>query len=199
MPKMDEAYMAERRAQILDAAQACFVGKGVHPTSVNDICREAGLSVGGLYRHFKSKQEIVDGLFERSDAMNDEVFVELREGRRSVSQTTAELLRRFQMQGALEVIRMSLVMQAEAMRDDSVKAALARQLEFVRSSFSVAITELQRRGDVPEHVDPDAVATILIALFEGLKTQLAFEPGVVSPKLSTALAALLGGLFGESS
>ena len=191
--------MAGRRTQILDAAQTCFVEQGVHPTSVADICRRAGLSVGGLYRHFRSKQEIINALFERSDVMNDEVFVALREGRRSVEQTTAELLRRFAAQGALEVIRMSLVMQAEAMRDDSVKAALARQLDFVRASFSTALVDLQSRGDLPAHVDPDAVATILIALFEGLKTQLAFEPGAVSPNVSKALAALLGGLFGEAS
>lgn len=198
MPKMDAAHMAGRRTQILDAAQACFVEQGVHPTSVGDICRKAGMSVGGLYRHFKSKQEIIGALFERSDAMNDEVFVSLREGRSSVEQTTAELLRRFASDGALDVIRMSVVMQAEAVRDEAIRAALARQLEFVRTSFSVALSDLQRRGELPAHLDPDAVATILIALFEGFKTQLAFEPGVVSPHLSTALAALLGGLFAEA-
>lgn len=51
-----------RRAEIVSAAQACFAAKGLHGASVADIAREAGLSVGQLYRIFASKEAIIEAI-----------------------------------------------------------------------------------------------------------------------------------------
>src|SRR3712207_5932154 len=61
---MPRAYLpaTERRTQILRTAAEQFARHGFHATSVEDICRAAGLSPGGLYRHFGSKREIVVAL-----------------------------------------------------------------------------------------------------------------------------------------
>src|SRR5438309_8599885 len=62
-----------RRDQILAAARSCFVNRGYHPTRMEDIASTAGLSKGGVYFHFQSKQEVFDALvneeFERSMAL----------------------------------------------------------------------------------------------------------------------------------
>jgi AcrR family transcriptional regulator len=52
-----------RRASILDAALGCFSDLGVAATTVEDICRGAGASVGSLYHHFGSKEGVAAGLF----------------------------------------------------------------------------------------------------------------------------------------
>src|SRR3954470_18901979 len=59
MPRVSEEHLERRRRQILDAARRCFVRKGVHETSMQDIFAESGLSAGAVYRYFKSKNEIV--------------------------------------------------------------------------------------------------------------------------------------------
>ncbi|WP_139786459.1 TetR/AcrR family transcriptional regulator, partial [Klebsiella variicola] len=51
-----------RRAEIVAAAQRCFAEKGLHGASVADIAREAGLSVGQLYRIFASKEAIIEAI-----------------------------------------------------------------------------------------------------------------------------------------
>ena len=51
-----------RRAEIVVAAQKCFAEKGLHGASVADIAREAGLSVGQLYRIFASKEAIIEAI-----------------------------------------------------------------------------------------------------------------------------------------
>src|SRR5829696_776025 len=56
---------AERRTEILDAAQACFARSGFHRTSMQAICSEAGMSAGNLYRYFPSKEAIIAGIAER--------------------------------------------------------------------------------------------------------------------------------------
>jgi len=48
----------ERRAQIIQAALACFGRKGYRNTTMDDIVAESGLSKGSLYWHFKSKGDL---------------------------------------------------------------------------------------------------------------------------------------------
>ena len=55
-----------RAAQILDAALAEFSEHGFAATTMDDIARRCGLSKGGLYAHFASKDEIFEALLHRS-------------------------------------------------------------------------------------------------------------------------------------
>ncbi len=55
----------ERRTEILDSATKLFSEKGYDSTSVTDIMNEVGIAKGTLYYHFKSKEEILDGIIER--------------------------------------------------------------------------------------------------------------------------------------
>lgn len=55
----------ERRNEILDVAERLFCTKGFDRTSTNDILNEIGIARGTLYYHFKSKEDILDGMIER--------------------------------------------------------------------------------------------------------------------------------------
>lgn len=54
-----------RRESILKAAQACFAERGYSDTSVCDIANAAGLTKGGIYFHFASKDEIREALIKQ--------------------------------------------------------------------------------------------------------------------------------------
>lgn len=55
----------ERRNEILDAAEALFGEKGFDVTTTNDILQKVGIARGTLYYHFKSKEDIMDGIIDR--------------------------------------------------------------------------------------------------------------------------------------
>jgi AcrR family transcriptional regulator len=55
----------ETRARILDAALEAFARYGYDGTSVSEICRRAGVTKGGFYHHFPSKQALFLELLER--------------------------------------------------------------------------------------------------------------------------------------
>lgn len=58
---------AERtRRHIIEKAASLFNRKGYHGTSMSDIMQATGLAKGGLYGHFKSKDEIVAESFEHA-------------------------------------------------------------------------------------------------------------------------------------
>lgn len=55
----------ERKNEILDVAERLFCTKGFDHTSTNEILNEIGIARGTLYYHFKSKEDILDGIIER--------------------------------------------------------------------------------------------------------------------------------------
>lgn len=69
-------YGAPSLPRVLEAALGRFAEQGYHGTSIRDLAADAGLSVPGVYHHYRSKQEILlalmmavmDELLERSAA-----------------------------------------------------------------------------------------------------------------------------------
>ncbi|MBZ0302601.1 MAG: TetR/AcrR family transcriptional regulator [Anaerolineae bacterium] len=54
-----------REQRILDAAAELFAHYGYDKTAVSDIAREAGVSQGGIYLHFDSKEALFEALLIR--------------------------------------------------------------------------------------------------------------------------------------
>jgi AcrR family transcriptional regulator len=55
-----------RKAEILDAAGMLFNQKGYDATSISDIIENVGVARATVYYHFKSKEDILDALLERT-------------------------------------------------------------------------------------------------------------------------------------
>src|SRR5687768_9742979 len=53
------------RARILEAALALFADRGYEATTMRDVAREAGASLGLAYRYFASKEEFALALYMR--------------------------------------------------------------------------------------------------------------------------------------
>ncbi|MGN0453505.1 MAG: TetR/AcrR family transcriptional regulator [Ruminococcus sp.] len=62
------------RTKILRKAQALFAGKGYSAVTMQDICRETGLSRGGLYRYFGSTEEIFKAIIENEQQRAMEIL-----------------------------------------------------------------------------------------------------------------------------
>lgn len=71
MPRV--APDVDKRQLILDAATRVFAERGFFAAQVADIARRAGIAAGTVYLYFRSKDEILISLFERTmqDAIRD--------------------------------------------------------------------------------------------------------------------------------
>jgi AcrR family transcriptional regulator len=69
-----------RRDEILDAAQLLFSRQGYDDTSVSQIIGTVGVSKGGFYHHFESKEDLVEALATRhalkTAALTDEILAD---------------------------------------------------------------------------------------------------------------------------
>jgi len=55
-----------RPDEVLDAALDLFIEKGFAATRVEDIAKRAGISKGGVYLYFPSKEQILEGIVRRA-------------------------------------------------------------------------------------------------------------------------------------
>jgi AcrR family transcriptional regulator len=55
----DESQMTEKQKSILRASIKLFAEKGFHASSTSEIAKEAGVAEGTIFRHYKSKKDIL--------------------------------------------------------------------------------------------------------------------------------------------
>lgn len=187
-----------RREQILRAARRCFIDNGYHPTRMDDIARAAELSKGGVYFHFKSKQEVFGQLVEEEFARSMQFLQNVGHGEGSVFEKM-QLIGGHYLQyfnAAPDAPRFFIVMGEMALRDDR----LSQRLLEMQSAFIDEIARLLQRGvddGTLREVDTTAVAAILKALLDGLEGLHALRyPMEVSRFLGTGLQLVLRGLMG---
>src|ERR1700733_916345 len=84
------ASRAERpkfpETQILVAAKHCFSRVGFHSTSMAQIASQAQMSVGQIYRHFPSKESLIEGI------VREDVARQLSMLNESPEQTVVEMV-----------------------------------------------------------------------------------------------------------
>ncbi len=66
----------DRRNEILDTAEELFAYQGYDNTSVQQILDKIGIAKGTFYYHFKSKEEVMDGVITR---INDRLLTAARQ------------------------------------------------------------------------------------------------------------------------
>jgi TetR/AcrR family acrAB operon transcriptional repressor len=94
----------DTRARIIDAAERAFFQRGAMRTSLDDIAKEAGVTRGAVYGHFKNKEAVFHAMFECSDLPLDPFAIApCSSDGNPLSQLRSELHRR--LRDALRVTR----------------------------------------------------------------------------------------------
>jgi AcrR family transcriptional regulator len=191
MPRVSDEYMTRRREEILEAAKACFAREGFHATSMRDIYRECGLSAGAVYNHFASKEEIVRALSEarqreaqaRREAL--ELIEDPIEAMRLLAAGTREELVREQ------DLLMDLQLAGEALRDESIAEVSRHTFDATLQTVVGLLGRAQRTGHLDASLDADALARLLIGVFQGVVVQTAIGAPPERERHVQALRTLL--------
>jgi AcrR family transcriptional regulator len=65
VPRLRDQSIARNQRRIERAALRAFTRRGYHGTSVRDIARIAGVSIGNLYNYYRTKEEIFSAVVRR--------------------------------------------------------------------------------------------------------------------------------------
>jgi AcrR family transcriptional regulator len=178
---------AERRKQILDAAVRCFTRSGFHGTGMQEICTEAGMSPGNLYRYFRSKTEIIAAIVDEERKQIADMFSGLVEAENFID----ELGRLIDCHLAMHANRGHVTMWAEVLSEISRNAEIAAIYEGLenelRQSMQSALEKAIERNEIAPDLDPPTVALMLIALGDGLCARAAFDGKLQLPAMASAV------------
>lgn len=174
MPRVSEEHLERRRQQILDAARSCFVRKGFHQTSMQDVFIESGLSAGAVYRYFKSKDELILAL--ASTAAGD-----IRTQMTAVIHsdplpTPADLVARMTewidaQSGPEGRIRLAPQAWSLALIDEEAAEPVHRTMAGIRQMWREYAERMHAAGWLPPDTDVEAVAAVLFGLLPGYVLQ----------------------------
>ncbi|MEA2928416.1 MAG: TetR/AcrR family transcriptional regulator, repressor for uid operon [Hyphomicrobiales bacterium] len=175
MRRANVQLQADRRSEILAAAQACFARSGFHQTSMQEICTEADMSPGSLYRYFRSKEEIIAGIAERDRAETAQQFAAVdRAG--NFFDGLATLAQHHLVERSVEEVALCAEIMAESRRNPAVARIYQDMEADVRARFIALLRGAAERGEVRRDLDFEGAVTVLFALADGLSWRRAVEP-----------------------
>ena len=179
MPKVSPDYLAAKRRHILDAASTCFAKNGVQATTIQQICAQAELSPGALYRYFDSKAAIVDAVFALQREQQAEREAAIKAAPDPLQALRFMVGRMFYFLEDPELAkdhRMSLVVHAEALRDPEMGETYTRLHRGSAQVVADILSKAQQEGIIDDSIDPLYLAWAMVAIYQGYRVHKLLDP-----------------------
>ena len=180
-----------RRELLLQSAADLFSAKGYHAVGIDDIGAAAGISGPGVYRHFASKQALLEALCDRA-------LSSMLEGAQGIPAEYDDPARALEALVDLHVdfavARRALLgvwLREQRALSDDVRRSLRRRLRLYEQPWREVLAKL--RDDLPA----EEVAVAVSATLSMLNTAATVDADVPPDRLARllrrmALSALLG-------
>lgn len=175
MPRISAAHEQEVRDRIVAAAVRVFSDKGFHSSTIADVCRDSGLSVGAIYTYFPSKEALFRQSCDQIAARGLEELAERLAGATGTAERMTIAIDLY-----IETIdeyagapgQISLVQAwAEADREPGVREMLAARRERLVGAGQMLLYQGIADGELPAWLDVDAVTRAFLAMLDGLLLQ----------------------------
>jgi AcrR family transcriptional regulator len=173
------------RDRILTGALRAMSRTGVRKVSIDDMCREAGVSKRTLYRHFDGKQEILTALVQHVYERLEREFKEAIAAKPALEDrvwVVGDFLIGYSTRNK-ESMRLTLT-EPEFVRG-MLQQTYAQYLEMIRCALA-PLFEDQPKTRVPQLRDVDLAEMVWC-----LATQAVMLPKLARPQLAEVLATLL--------
>lgn len=200
MPKVSQQHLDERRAALLAAAIRVFGRKGFHGATIKDICAEARVSAGGLYRYFEGKEALIEAAFEDGRERTRVLLDAMREAGGRMANfwpVFGQACREYAAPEGRDEVLFGLTVIAEAARNEWLGARYREQLRAVIAAVAEFVAEAYARGDERPDLPPEQAARLILGAFHGFMVQLSVDPdldvdafvGAITRVASPALGA----------
>lgn len=182
-------------ARLLDATIATVTEIGYAKASVKEICDRAGVSHGGLFRHFPTRLDLMVAAFEEVARRQLDGFVERFDQRPGDGDPQAEALRLLRDAARAPINAVWFELLTAGRTDD----ALRTHLEPVTRRYYDQIEQLAAQLPFAEDYDPRRFAAgvrLALHLFDGEATRRAVAP---EPEAEDAVLALVTDLLATAA
>ncbi len=191
---VNKARRAKKKREILNAAMQCFADKGFHSTSMQDVCRAAGMSPGSLYRYFASKDDIIIAIVEEERQESDEFTSYLANSGDlfgSLSEAIAHVIDR---SNEPSYAQLSVEIYAELLRNEKAMEVTVEAYAKATQTLTQALHQAIEKGEVDDGWEPEALAEVIIALIDALETRPPFTRKVSDKTIHETVVKLINSI-----
>ncbi|QHK18490.1 TetR family transcriptional regulator [Pseudarthrobacter psychrotolerans] len=160
----------KRRAEILAEAERVFAELGYRGAALQTIADRAGVTQSGLLHHFPTKKKLLFALLEEHFNQDEARFQDQKRADKAIWKKLNAVVSH----NARHKIwtRFFAIMTAETLtKDHPASDYMKNRYELVRYSMTVALKQDMARGAIRGDADIDALASLLIAVTDGLQLQ----------------------------
>jgi AcrR family transcriptional regulator len=189
-PALTDAREAQQQ-RILAAAMACFARSGFHKASMQDICAEAGMSAGNLYRYFRSKEAIIAAIAE-AERVRNAAFFEVLERTDDPVLGMIKLARLYlrDMKGR-DAPMLCTEIIAEALRNPEIRTMFERNINEAHAACAHALRRGIDQGYVDPALDVDVTVRMLMALADGIVAHRVMADFMTDDRTEAVLETML--------
>jgi AcrR family transcriptional regulator len=182
------------REDLLTAARQCLEDKGYARTTARDLVAASGTNLASIGYHFGSKEALLNqAIVDAFEDWTDEVLAMSLHGREqapleAMAASWVETLESFDRHRPLLVAFIEALAQAE--RTPELRDQLAAHYQKCRETIARSVADSL---GVAEGVDPQAVASFLMAVCDGFILQWLLDPAAIpsGEELVASLGAAL--------
>ncbi|BCP51593.1 hypothetical protein K32_02100 [Kaistia sp. 32K] len=191
-----ESVQDARRSQILDAARTCFARSGFRGASMQEICAEAKMSPGGLYRYFPSKEAIIEAIAQDERCGAAELIETMRGSAPLLNRMMHCAMGYFAYMRDPGACELMAEISAESLRNTEIGKRFAKIDESVRDIMREIFVESIEKGEMPPIEDLDATISLIQAAVDGIALRQINDPDLTLPRVEPLLRRLLAGVLG---
>jgi len=156
-----------RQEEIIMAALTLVAHQGVRSMTIERIANMVGIVPSAIYRHFKSKSEIIEAVLTMIvDRMKENVAEVIKENDSSLKAIRSLLMRQIKL--VMEFIAIPQILFSEEVYSENPE--LKAKIHSLIKSFLNALGEIvkrgQKQGEIRTDIEPQRIATMFLGLFQ---------------------------------
>ena len=149
------------------AALTLVAHQGVRSMTIERIANMVGIVPSAIYRHFKSKSEIIEAVLTMIvDRMKENVAEVIKENDSSLKAIRSLLMRQIKL--VMEFIAIPQILFSEEVYSENPE--LKAKIHSLIKSFLNALGEIvkrgQKQGEIRTDIEPQRIATMFLGLFQ---------------------------------
>ena len=158
---------------LLNAALVVFSQKGYTAATMDDIARQANVTTGAIYHHFKGKSDLYTALVETNSAKANQLAVEVfQEGGTPATILRRLLVRLFEFAEQDDeyraVVELSINKTGFAPELDGITEQILASRRLLTESFAALIQDGIEAGEFHSSVSPQDAALALVGFLNGM-------------------------------
>ena len=151
-----------RQNEILDAAASVFAANGYNGANIPEICSQAGISIGALYKYFNNKEAVFVAVLKRmGDLLASEFYGKIKIDKTSILATIEDILTEMTFSQRFQQYKQYFILYLDigSYSLNGFAESISGRFENIGQEFYYSLVEkFKKKGQIKKEINSDLAA-----------------------------------------